>query len=242
MTNLMKKLGFASLLAFGAVTSAQAMVLDTFDYSVTLETPLATSGSTISSAVLTGVTNTPIAGDVQYTLTATSDASFAPRAGTLPTGEMYLFNDDGTSNVTLEYSDANATSLLDITDAGASNSFYFDVEFIDLGFILDLTVMDFAGNSSVVNYEQLVAIPAADPTERVYISFNDFNALAVLGGGTGTEANFSQVVSITAVVSGSNTGADLKISEVGTSVPEPTTIALFGLALVGFAFNSKRKA
>ena len=66
-----------------------------------------------------------------------------------------------------------------------------------------------------------------------YVSFSDFVG----------SADFANVATISAAITGSTAGADLTISEVGTtSIPEPTTIAIFGLALVGFAFSSKRKA
>ncbi|MBL4822747.1 MAG: PEP-CTERM sorting domain-containing protein [Colwellia sp.] len=232
MTNLVKKLSFATLLAFGSVTSAQALVLDSFDYNVAL-TGSTANGTTSSSSLLSGVTNTIPAGDVLYTLSTTSTSVLGPNAGaSSTTGVMYLFNNDGTSNLTLDYSDVGAAPL-DITDLGASNTFYFDVEFIDLGFTFDFTVTDFVGAISTVSYDQLVAIPSAAPTERVYVSFSDFVG----------SADFANVATISAAITGSTAGADLTISEVGTtSIPEPTTIAIFGLALVGFAFSSKRKA
>lgn len=232
MTNLAKKLGFATLLAFGSATSVQALVLDTFDYD-TVVLQGGTANGDVQTTSLPAVTSTVPAGDVTYTLTTTSTSTgVGPQAGSSSTdGAMFLFNSNGTSNLLLEYSDADATMPIDLTDAGAANQFYFDVEFIDLGFSVDLTVTDLLNNVSTVTYTQLTAIPASSPTERVYVSFSDF---------MGT-ADFSSVQSIDAEIKTTIAGADLTISEVGT-VPEPTSIALFGLALVGFAFSAKRKA
>jgi len=230
-----KKLGLAALLAFITTTTTQAMVLDSFDYDVALQGS-ATNGVSVDSGILTGVTNTIPAGDVVYTLTSTSDATIGAQAGaTLGAGELYLFNTNGTSNLTLSYFDLNGGPIsgLDITDGGLSDQFYFDIEFIDLGFFLDIIVQDIYSQVSTVTYSQTDAILLSDPTERVYAAFSDFVGVA----------DFSAVGQITAVIRGTTAGADLTISEVGTAnVPEPSTVAIFGLALVGFAFSSRRKA
>jgi hypothetical protein len=235
MINLVKKLSLATLLALGTVSSAQAMVLDTFDYNTSV-TGSTASGQTTSIGPITGVTATVPAGDVTYELTTTSASIIGPVAGSsAASGVLYLFNNNGTSNLTLSYNDlvgAPATGL-DITDYGLSSLFYFDIEFIDLGFSLELTVEDIGSNTATANYTQQTAILPSDPTERIFVSFSDFVG----------SADFDHVKSITAVLTAANAGADLTISEVGTTgIPEPTTIAIFGLALVGFAFSSKRKA
>jgi hypothetical protein len=235
MMNLGKKLGFAALLAFGSAASVQAMVLDTFDYDVSLQVSTV-NGSTIGSGIQTGVTNTVPAGDVAYTLTATSNASFGALGGANATnGSLYHFNTDGTSNLELNYFDlvGGPSVGLDITDSATSSAFYFDVEFIDLGFFVDFTITDISGAVSTFTYNHQTSVSLTDPTERVFADFSNF-----IGS-----ASFANVAGISAVIRSTESGADLRISEVGTtSVPEPTTIAIFGLALIGFAFNSKRKA
>ncbi len=237
MINLGKKLGFAALLALGVVSSAQSSVLDTFDYGFNVALAVgASSGDSDTSGVLTGVTDTTPAGDVVYTLTKTSDSDFGATGGALFTsGLLYLFNDDGTSNLQLNYFDevGGPVGGLDITDGGSSDQFYFDVEFIDLGFFLDLIVMDIDGGISTLTFEQTEKVENSDPTKRIFASFASFTP----------GADFSKVATITALIRSTVDGADLKISEVGTTnIPEPTTVAIFGLALVGFAFSSRKKA
>ena len=54
--------------------------------------------------------------------------------------------------------------------------------------------------------------------------------------------DFTKIAAFTASIDGVP-DADFRISEVGaTSVPEPSTIAIFGLALLGFGFSARRKA
>ena len=178
MKNLGKKFAFTVLLAFGAINSAQSIVLDTFDYDVAL-VGSTSSGVTVSSGILSGVTNTDPAGDVVYSLTSTSTATVGAASGaTLGAGELYLFNTNGTSNLTLNYFDEFDAPVngIDLTDGGTSDLFYFDVEFIDLGFFLDLIVTDIFGNTSSLTFEQEDAIPLESPTERVYAAFADFVA------------------------------------------------------------------
>jgi len=53
---------------------------------------------------------------------------------------------------------------------------------------------------------------------------------------------FEQVYEIKILLTAGN-DVDLHLTEFGiTNVPEPSTVAIFGLALVGFAFSSRRKA
>ena len=127
----------------------------------------------------------------------------------------------------LEYFDADATSPIDLTDAGVSTNFYFDVDFADVGFTLDITVTDAFSNTSTAQY---VLDHTVVSSERVFLSFADF---------VGT-ANFSLVTNIDGLVN-SNPGSDLILSEVGT-IPEPATLAVFGLGLIGFAASRRKKS
>lgn len=225
MMTLGKKLGLAALLAFGTSLSAQAMVLDTFEYDVAL---VADGSGSSDTATFTSVTETTPAGDVTYTLSVVSDTSPFDSVtvnASIAAGALYYSEGSNVdSQLTLNYFDLDATSPIDITDAGDSVAFYFDVIFADSGFETLVTVTDFFGGSSTGTLT--TAATATD--ETLYLLFSDF---------VGT-ANFSMVTKIDAVIN-SPISSDLILAEVGT-VPEPTTIAVFGLGLIGFAFSRKR--
>jgi|GEM_PF-6802956 len=232
MFNLTKKLGLAALLAFGAVSSASASVLDTFDYDV----DLTQNGiGQISSAKLVGVTETlPAPGDVQYTLKVTKDLLFANDAQVIASqseGVLSLSVDSGVAAMlTMDYTDIDAFAPIDLTDGGTATHFYFDILGSDEGFKLDIFVTDIFDNTShgwitspEVTFDDLIP-------ERIFMNFNVFTGVA----------NFSLVKAITAVITAPS-DSDLTISEVGT-IPEPTTVAILGLGLLGFAASRRRKA
>jgi len=252
MMNLGKKLGFAVLLAFGGALSAQASVLDTFTYT----TDLTVNGNGDSDTEQKiGVTETSPAGDVLYTLLMLNDTNGAPSgtstaAAVFADGKMYYSEAPETdARLTLYYNDISveaavaaelvangpaaalalaALSAQDFTDGGTSTDFYFDVVFSAEGFDLALTVTDIYGNSATDMLDNIAAV--ASPGTRLFLSFAGFAGV-----------DLTKVASVTAIID-SAPGSDLTLSEVGTtSVPEPATVAIFGLALVGFAFSSKRK-
>lgn len=227
MFTLGKKVGFAALLALSA-TSANALVLDSFNYDVDL---IADGAGTVDTATFTSVTDTTPAGDVTYTLTNAADAnSFGgiTTNASFSGGQLvYAEKPAVDGSLLLEYFDADATSPIDLTDAGVSTNFYFDVDFADVGFTLDITVTDAFSNTSTAQY---ILDHTVTSSERVFLSFADF---------TGT-ANFALVTNIDGLVN-SNPGSDLILSEVGT-IPEPATLAVFGLGLIGFAASRRKKS
>ncbi|MGJ8694384.1 MAG: hypothetical protein ACSHW0_18090, partial [Thalassotalea sp.] len=225
--DLGKKIGAAAIIIAGTMSSANALVLDTFDYDVNLTVSGAAGASVSGSA--NDVSNTPNPGDVDYTLTLISNTGtlFPSKGGSLAAdGELYLFNDANASKLEIVYSDdgfdengiPEALAPIDFTDGGVSTHFYFDIEQVDLGFGLDLLVETVAGNFDI-HYDQTQKIESTDPTKRIYLGFLDFN-----GAG-----DWSLVTKVTALLTAPTSG-DIRISEVGTtSVPEPTTLAIFGL-------------
>lgn len=144
---------------------------------------------------------------------------------------------------------------LDLASQGSE--FYFDVSQIDLSFSLDLyvftglsvfsqdlydglTTIDAAAlEASTVQFSKATVSPsneinpfAGDVPERITANFNQFSAY---NGG----ADFSSVSAIFAVISG-DVASDLIVDEVGI-VPEPTSLAIFGLSLLGLAVARRRK-
>lgn len=228
MFNLGKKLGFATLLAV-STASVQAGVLDTFEYDVSLS---ANAAGDVATDTYTGVT--AIGGDVTYTLTNLTDTNdFDGVTVSAAVGNGNLYYSEAAqvdSKLELHYFDADGVAGLDLS---SDDSFYFDVVSADLDLTLDITVTDTNLSSATATFTlgHAVSADVAPTPERLMLSFADFIGV-----------NFSSVFTIDAVIN-SPMNSDLVIAEVGTtSVPEPTTLAIFGLGLMGFAASRKRKA
>jgi len=234
--NLGKKLGFAALLAFSA-TSANALVLDTFDY----ELDILVNGTDSSTVQATSIQTTILGFDALYGLTYTAGAGDFSSTASADTVNVI-----GTSDGELAYAsagqqssvlqitwtdlDANSGDWLDLVD-GENTGIYLDLEAVDLSFNLDMTVSWFDGSSVIDTAFNTNVSESINAPTRVFYDFSNW-----------TGANFTQVAAFTAVISGVP-DADFRISEVGAStVPEPTTLAIFGLGLMGFAVSRKRKA
>lgn len=234
MMNLGKKIGFATLLAFSA-TSANALVLDTFDYQLDITTNALIPVASSSETTLLGF-------DALYTLTyggPATDFTSTARADTVniigaSDGELAYASAGVTASVLdITWTDLSAApgDYLDLVGAGDS-AIYFDLESVDLSFNLDMVVTWFDG-LGLVNTTYSTILDAASVTTPTTITYDFTNWVG---------ADFTQVAAFSTRISGVP-DADFRISEVGTTnVPEPTTVALFGLALVGFGLSAKRKA
>jgi hypothetical protein len=236
--DLGKKLGLAGLLALGSVSAASANVvaLDTFDYTpvITLE---ANAGTIQDSTIRNDVNS--FLGDVKYTLDYISGPGALDSSSVSfdisGDGVMSYSNDDSmVSSLTMLYSTFNGTpdSPLDLTLAGSQSAFYFDILSSDLGFTIDVTVgSDFGTNVS----GYMSTSSSVNSLTREFIDFTSFNTLS------GTGVNFSAVEYVSILLTTTAIGSDLSITEFGvTSVPEPTSVAIFGLGLVGFALSRKK--
>jgi len=216
---------------FASVMPAQALVLDSFNYDVSLTVNGA--GNTASSGVLTGVTSTIPAGDVVYTLEMSADTNNSPNGissadSVMADGKLYFSMASQTlATLELDYFDADAIAPIDLTDAGGATAFYFDIEASDLGFQTLITITSFGGGVSTAS---LMVVSAINSLTTLYLDFSAF---------VGT-ADLTQVVGINALIS-STTAGDLTLLEVGT-VPEPSTLAVLGLGLLGLGFRSRRKS
>jgi len=243
--NLGKKLGFAALLAMStASVNATVLVLDDFDYGdENFNIQLSSAAAVSEPAFVIGDILDPINsinGGVKYDIHDSVGINTVATQITLgddviDTGSLAISMDGVTGiteNIIVDMSYGayapDDTPLGIGVDFSGYDSFYFDIIESDLGFDVIITVFD-GISSFIANYDS-PSVDEADGPLRAYISFDEFAG-----------ANFANIVGVDISISATGNARDLVIGEFGVAIPEPTTVAIFGLALVGFAFNSRRK-
>lgn len=248
---------FAAAALSLVVTSANAgeWVLDTFDNYVG---PNELSAEVVTPDTFEQDTAASPHGVVEATVVADNFLFSGLSSKAFATGGSLIYNSGSlVSRLGLFYTNPNvAASPLDLASQG--ESFYFDVSQIDTSFTLDLYVFSglsvfgqdlYAGDTTIdvaaleassVQFSKASVAPVndinpfvGDAPERITTAFTSFDAY---NGG----ADFSAVTAIFAVVSG-DVASDLILDEVGV-VPEPTTLAIFGLGLLGLGVARRRKS
>lgn len=242
-----KLLGLAAAAVFATSANANKLVLDDFTYydydetAATLEDALASltpaDNAWVSYNMVIGSTVVPdnlvdVAGvnkafaTTTYTLTPDTGSQFANSS--IVNGEMSFSNSSqSTSTLQIDY---ELTEIFhgDSIDFSAWDAFYIDVVFADAQLGFDLIVTDLWGTTVTLegDLEETIAAP-----ETVTIGFGNFAGI-----------DFSNIVSVSAILDATGTGAiDVTLSEVGL-IPEPAMLAVFGLGLVGLGMSRRRKA
>ena len=241
MFNLRKKIGLAALLTVSLVGFSHAdIILDDFSYSPVVDIEV-NSGSTSETTERLDIN--ALGGDVIYTLIYNGgQLDSSSRNIDFGGDDALAWSNDATmlSTLSLFYTGTNGTpsSPLDLTASGNQNAFYYDIIFSDIGFDISIIVgsggFDFGTRHSVDESAYSSVSASVGGLTRTTLSFSDFNAVSGLG------ADFASVDYVHVLLSTTTAGADMMITEFGT-VPEPTSLAIFALGLIGLAFGARKK-
>lgn len=260
----MKKnaLALATLLALTAPASqAASIVIDTFnDPFAAPGQSVVTDGTPASATDLdTGLTGV-IGASRELSITCDSGCinGSASRIATLTVeaGELAWTNGTNVRSTAQVLWDANGAGLnADLLSMG--NSIVATVLEADLGFNYTLTLWTDASNATSLYSGTLNAVVAGSPEDAFYnLSWFELsNGDYILGGlpftivNTGAGVDLTDVNKITFAMTNTgtcyqsgtacSTAVDLRIDE--ARIPEPSTVALLGLGLLGLAGMRKRK-
>ena len=232
MLNLSKKILMTMVLALGMVSYSYAdIVLDDFDYTPDPQINLEVNAGNPSD--ITQRNNVNVLGaDVVYDLEYIAGA-LDSSAVTFGAGNLALSNDvQNRSSLLLTYSELVAPGA-PIADFSALNGFYFDLLNSDLGFSILVTIGSDSGANTSTSSTVSGAINSLTRTNVLFSSFMT---------GLGTGANFAAVDYVSVLITSELESVDLLLTEFGaTNVPEPTSLAIFGLGLIGLAFSARKK-
>jgi hypothetical protein len=213
-----------------AVGNAQALVLVVDDFNTPAGSQLVFDAVGNAGGGATGATLATSAGNLASDRTITHEmltagnnagnfSSVSVGNGSIPSGAIAMNNGSTVDSV------ATVSWTLSPTVLAGPVSFYFRVIQSNVGVPANNNVLDFSLNNVALGSFQIGNTANAD----VFFALTDAQITALSGGGT-----------LTMVVNGESDW-DLSLDSFGLSIPEPGTMALAGLALLGAGVAARRR-
>jgi hypothetical protein len=242
MTTLKKFVVTSVLLAATAMPAHAGLVLDTFDYvKPPVPTPynvdLDVNGtSQLTDSTAPDVFYSAAGAEVIYKLDTVSTVTALAASGQSNTyfgaGILdYQENNNIDSSLLITYNSPGATTI-DFDSFG--DSFYTDIQSADEGINVLFTVTSASGSSTASFTTSEVIVPGVIET----LAFAAFSGFADFSAVTQVTAFFTSDASTTGA--GKQFGTDFVLQEFGI-VPEPSSVALLGLGLLGLSLRARKK-